>query len=77
VQRYEKVESRTKDFNFFYAETEYLRHHDGKVTKKREKCKEKTFFPFAFPCFFVTLASPKLLSTQKSSNKFGFSFVFS
>ena len=27
--------------------------------------------------FFVTLASPNLLSTQKNSNIFGFSFVFS
>jgi len=25
MQRYKKVESRTKDFNLFYAETGYLR----------------------------------------------------
>jgi len=32
---------------------------------------------FAFHVYFVTWATPNLLSTQKSSNKFGFSFVFS
>ena len=37
VTKLRKVESRTKDFNLFYAETEYLRQLVGRVTKSRAK----------------------------------------
>ena len=33
-------------------------------------------FVLFFPRLFVTLATPNILGTQKSSNTFGFSFVF-
>ena len=37
VTKLRKVESRTKDFNLFYAETEYLRQLVGRVTKSQAK----------------------------------------
>jgi hypothetical protein len=71
------VESRTKDFNLFYAETKYLRACKAQSYKKRVKCKRKACFSFQlFPfgqwvCDKFPSAKDSKLVSLGSSKKFG------
>jgi hypothetical protein len=49
VQSYEKSSAKQKNSFFFLPRRRNFAIVDGKVTKKRVKCKRKDHFSFAFP----------------------------